>query len=115
MPTNALAKELHQLNVLFQTAITNEVSIPVSMTSEALNAFIQFREKQAVETFKAQQEQERKASERGDNISSREAKQLLGITTTTLWRYAKEGLLHKKSVGGRTFYSRREILKLLEA
>jgi hypothetical protein len=51
----------------------------------------------------------------GDYISEREAKKLLNKKTTWFWNMRKNGKLAFSKMGGTNFYSKSDIIKLLES
>lgn len=48
-----------------------------------------------------------------DILSVEDVKALLGLSSTTLWKYRKNGTLTAKKIGSRVYYSRVEIHKFL--
>lgn len=54
-----------------------------------------------------------KAEEKSDVITRKEAMTLLHVSSPTLWRYGKNGLLHPHNICGKTYYSRNEIMEYL--
>lgn len=51
----------------------------------------------------------------GDWLTEKDTQKILGKKTTTLWSLRKKGLLTYTKVGNKIFYSKSDILKLLEA
>ncbi len=46
-------------------------------------------------------------------LSIEEVSNLLGLSTTTLWKYRKDGTLPADKIGSRVYYSRTELLNHL--
>lgn len=107
-------KAIEKLANLMQVAMESSQPITLSLSFEVFNGIIEYRQQQAVEAYKEEQERERKANDNGDLVTPKEAKGLLHISDATLWRYAKDGLLARRQVGGKVYYSRTEISKMLE-
>lgn len=55
-----------------------------------------------------------KESKTGDWITEKEAQDLLGRSTGTLWRMRKDGKLTSSKLNGKTYYSLKSIYKLLD-
>lgn len=51
----------------------------------------------------------------GDWLDEKSTQKVLGKKTTTLWSLRKKGLLTYTKIGNKIFYSKSDILKLLEA
>lgn len=47
-------------------------------------------------------------------LTAEEAAEKLGVTKTTLWRWAKTGYLKKNKVGNKILYKESDVLKLME-
>lgn len=47
-------------------------------------------------------------------FTAEEAAEKLGVTKTTLWRWAKTGYLKKNKVGNKILYKESDVLKLME-
>ena len=47
-------------------------------------------------------------------ITAEKAAKKLGVTKTTLWRWAKTGYLKKNKVGNKILYKESDVLKLME-
>lgn len=73
--------------------------------AEALRPVIRQEIKSLVENQKKEDERR--------YIPSDEAKVMLNVCDSSLWRWTKKGLLTKRKISGRTYYDRVEILKLL--
>ena len=73
--------------------------------AEALGPVIRQEIKSLVENQKKEDERR--------YIPSDEAKVMLNVCDSSLWRWTKKGLLTKRKISGRTYYDRIEILKLL--
>ena len=73
--------------------------------AEALRPVIRQEIKSLVENQKKEDERR--------YIPSDEAKAMLNVCDSSLWRWNKKGLLTKRKISGRTYYDRVEILKLL--
>lgn len=48
-----------------------------------------------------------------DLLTPKEACQLLRVTSTTLWRYAKDGKIKPIGIGAKRYYKRSELLEAL--
>lgn len=47
-------------------------------------------------------------------ITAEKAAKKLGVTKTTLWRWAKTGYLKKNKIGNKILYKESDVLKLME-
>lgn len=47
-------------------------------------------------------------------LTAKDAAEKLGVTKTTLWRWAKTGYLKKNKVGNKILYKESDVLKLME-
>jgi hypothetical protein len=63
--------------------------------------------KKASELFKAPYKEEK------DLLTREEAKDFLRVSYTSLWNYGKQKLIKPKNIGGRVYYSKTELLNLL--
>lgn len=100
---------------LMQVAADNEQPVTISMTLTVFNGIVEYRVQQAIDAYKESQERERRENAQGDLLTPKEAKAMLHVSDATLWRYAtKDGLLTRKQLGGKVYYSRKEIKKLME-
>ncbi|WP_225035282.1 helix-turn-helix domain-containing protein [Winogradskyella sp. SM1960] len=52
-------------------------------------------------------------TEEKDLLTREEAKDFLNISYTSLWSYGKKNLIKPKNLGGRVYYSKSELLNLL--
>lgn len=52
-------------------------------------------------------------AEEKDLLSRDEAKDFLNISYTSLWRYGEKNLIKPKKLGGKVYYSKSELLNLL--
>lgn len=52
-------------------------------------------------------------AEEKDLLSREDAKNFLGISYTSLWRYGEKNLIKPKKLGGKIYYSKSELLNLL--
>ena len=52
-------------------------------------------------------------AEEKDLLTREEAKEFLNISYTSLWNYGKKKLITPKNLGGRVYYSKSELLNLL--
>ena len=62
----------------------------------------------------AQKEAERMAVKKVERISSIDAEKTLGVTTATLWRWAKSGYLIPIKVGRKNYYRKTDIDQILK-
>lgn len=100
---------------LMEAAKMNEQPITISMPLEVFKSALDYSVKMRLDGILKAQELERKQEEQGDNVSPRDARKILGgISAATLWRYAKEGLITRKYVGGKVYYSRKELTEFME-
>lgn len=107
--------ELAKINNYLTAAKDSGQPVNLILSVGVFNAIMDYRTQQAIDAYKEEQERIAKENEQGDLVGSKEAKRLLhGISDATLWRYVQQGILTKKSVGGKIFYSRSQILKLME-
>lgn len=111
-----LCNELTKLNNFLTAAMEcQQPVVNITLSADTFNAILDYRTQQAVEAYEAEQEQQRKEQDNGDLITPKETKALLhGISDATLWRYVKSGLVDKKQVGGKVYYSRKQLTKLME-
>lgn len=109
-------KEIAQLVSLMQVAKDNEQPITLNMTLGVFNGILEYRIQEALDAYRQQEERTRKENDNGDLLTTKQAKAMFpnGVSDATLWRYCRSGLLHKKSLGGRVFYSKAEIKKVME-
>lgn len=115
MIENSSIKELQRLNNLLQSATENEQSITLNISLSVFNGILDYRVEQALENYKQFQELRAKENEQGDLVTPKEAKAILRVSDATLWRYStKDCILTRKQVGGKTYYSRKEIQKIME-
>ncbi len=63
----------------------------------------------------AQKEAERLAVEKVERISPTDVKKTLGVTSVTLWRWAKSGYLVPIKVGGKNVYLKSDIDRILRS
>lgn len=63
----------------------------------------------------AQKEAERKSIVESERISSTEAEKSLGVTSATLWRWAKTGYLVPIKVGRKNVYLKSDIDRILKS
>lgn len=113
--TSTNRNEVARLVNLMQAATDNEQPITVNITLQVFNGIMEYRAQQAIDSYKQEQERIAKENEQGDLVTPKEAKAMLhGISDATLWRYVKTGVVEKKQVGGKVYYSRKEIAKLME-
>lgn len=110
----AKSKEISQLANLLQAATDNAQPVTLSLTLAAFEGIVGYRVEEALNEYRAQEERSRKENEQGDLIAPKEAKAMLRVSDATLWRYCRQGLLGKKNIGGKVFYSRAELKKLME-
>lgn len=109
---NKTNNEIGKLYSCIETAAANEQPIMISISAGTLKELMDYYAEQRTSSKMA--EAERQAKEQNDNISPKEAKEILHISDATLWRYAKDGVLNRKYVGGKVYYSRSEINKFME-
>lgn len=102
------------LATLLEVAMENEQPITISMGVKEFNEIVSCRVQDALEHYKEEQERIAKENEQGDLITPKETKAMLHVSDATLWRYVKTGLVEKKQVGGKVYYSRKEITKIME-
>ena len=62
----------------------------------------------------AQKEAERKSIVESERISSTDAEKTLGVTSATLWRWAKSGYLVPIKVGRKNVYLKSDIDRILK-
>ena len=48
-----------------------------------------------------------------DRLRSRDIKKLFNISSVTIWQWTKKGLLKRQIINGRNYFSKKEVLKLL--
>lgn len=109
-----LKEETAKLSNLIQVATENEQPITLNLSLGVFQAILGYQTEQALAAYREEQEREVKERNRSSLVTPMEAKKSLGVSDATLWRYVKNGLLHKKQVGGKVYYSRNEIDKLME-
>ena len=63
----------------------------------------------------AQKEAERKSIVESERISSTDAEKSLGVTSATLWRWAKTGYLVPIKVGRKNVYLKSDIHRILKS
>ena len=63
----------------------------------------------------AQKEAERKSIVESERISSTDAEKTLGVTSATLWRWAKSGYLVPIKVGRKNVYLKSDIDRILHS
>ena len=63
----------------------------------------------------AQKEAERKSIVESERISSTDAEKSLGVTSATLWRWAKSGYLVPIKVGRKNVYLKSDIDRILKS
>lgn len=63
----------------------------------------------------AQKEAERKSIVESERISSTDAEKSLGVTSATLWRWAKNGYLVPIKVGRKNVYLKSDIDRILKS
>jgi len=63
----------------------------------------------------AQKEAERKSIVESERISSTDAEKTLGVTSATLWRWAKSGYLVPIKVGRKNVYLKSDIDRILKS
>lgn len=66
-----------------------------------------------VDKREAQKEAERKAIVSEQFITSMDAEKILGVTSATLWRWAKSGYLVPAKIGRKNIYIKSDIDKIL--
>lgn len=99
---------------LLEVAMKNEQPITISMGAREFCEIVDYRVQDALERYKQELERERQQQDNGDLLKPKEAMAVLGVTEATLWRYVKSGLVTKRQVGGKVYYSRKELSKLME-
>lgn len=99
---------------LMQAAKDNEQPMTIQMTSEVFLQCLDYSAGLRLDAYKQEQEKEKQLAEKGDEVSPKEAMAMAHVSPATLWRYAQQGILHKKNVGGKVYYSRAEITNLLK-
>lgn len=112
----SVISEVKKLNKLMQVATDNEQPITFNMTLGVFNSIMEYRIQQAIDAYKEQEKRIAKENDNGDLLTTKQAKAMFphGLSDATLWRWCKQGLLNKKNVGGKVFYSRIEIENLLK-
>lgn len=100
---------------LLQLAIERKQPINITLSAGDLIQTAEYIAGLRIAAEKERIAAEQELNDNGDDVTQAEAKQMLhGISSATMWRYVQKGLLHKKNIGGKVFYSRTEISKLLE-
>jgi len=108
-------KELAAVASLLQVAQESGQPITINLTLPVFNGILEYRIQEALDRYEAEQERIRKEQEQGDLLTPKETKAMLhGISDATLWRYVQQGIFHKKMIGGKPYYSRKEIQKIVE-
>ena len=82
-----------------------QLVVSASDLRELLNEWYDERE--------AQKEAERKAVAEVERVSSMDAENILGVTSATLWRWAKNGYLVPIKVGRKNVYLKSDIDRIL--
>ena len=93
-------------NVITQMARSG---ITIAVTSKELLSFSEDLIRAAEERFR--KNYEAKAKEVW--LSTAEAKQVLGVSASTLYRYVQRGILHPRRIGNALLYPKSEILAIL--
>lgn len=100
---------------LLEVATENQQPISLTLSAGDFLQALDYSATLRLDAYKQEQEKQKQLAEMGDELTPKEAMEMLHISAATLWRYAtKEGLLHRKNIGGKVFYSRAEIAKILE-
>lgn len=109
-------KDIATLVTLIQCATETNQPITLNMTLGVFNDILSYRTQEAIEAYKKQVERIRQDNENGDLATTKEAKAMFpdSVSDATLWRWCKQGLLHKKNIGGKVYYSRIEIANLIK-
>lgn len=94
---------------LYDALSTGNLRMSVTINGEDLMDFVRtaFKEMQEEERIK------REEMERDTNLSREEARDLLGVCDTTLWTWAKRGILVPHKVGHRSLYKKSEVMAML--
>ena len=90
---------------LFRQNQNVQIVVSASDLRELVNEWCDERE--------AQKEAERKSIVESERISSTDAEKTLGVTSATLWRWAKSGYLVPIKVGRKNVYLRSDIDRIL--
>lgn len=71
--------------------------------------------KEAVASEMQRLEKDKLQSKKEDKefLTRKEAKAFLDVSATTLWSYGKKKLITPRNLGGRVYYSKNELLNLL--
>jgi len=111
----ATKNDVAQLVSLIQVAAEQQQPITLNVTLDVFKGIMAYQAQAAVEAYQAGMERQRKENEQGDLLTPKETKAMLhGISDATLWRYVQQGIFHKKLIGGKPYYSRKEIQKIVE-
>ena len=81
------------------------------LTTEYLQELI--REAVASEIRKSSELFKTPKAEEKDLLTRKEAKDFLQVSYTSLWNYGRQRLIKPKNIGGRVYYSKTELLNLV--
>lgn len=112
--TTKLKNDIGRFLNTLEVATQNEQPITISMPLEVFKSALDYSVSMRVEALMAAEEERKRENDQGDLVKPKDTKAMLGISDATLWRYAKSGLLPKKNIGGKVYYSRKDITKLMQ-
>lgn len=98
---------------LMQAAKDNDQPITIQMSSDVFLQALDYSVELRLAAERERQKKEQEQAKQSDVISPKQAMGMINVSPATLWRYCKDGLIHKKNIGGRVYYSRKEIQALI--
>lgn len=108
-----MAYNVEKLVSLLEAARENRQPITLGISLDVLGGIVEYCTERALEDYKAEEERKRAENDNGDLLLPREARKLLRVSDATLWRYVRNGDVHKRMICGKPYYSRREIMGII--
>lgn len=98
---------------LLEVAKENEQPINLTLSAGDFLQALDYSVEMRLAAERERAEKEKELEKMCDEVTPTEARAMLHVSAATLWRYAKENLITKKSIGGKIYYSRKELTKFM--